>query len=320
MKRSVCLFAAVAFAWTAAFAISETITKFNYVIDPVTPWYYSATGEEVQAAGIKGRKYPVAMLPEETYLISTPIAIANYETLGFSCSYYVATKQTHAVALDVLDDNDEVVYSYTFSGTPSSEMSVGGYVSGVEINSPVVRFKLRLSDAYNATEIAYINEIQIYGPLKEWSQRVVSLLPYEITENGILVKWASVKDAVSYSIVCQTVGGGDETVVEVTADADKHEYSEMLSISDPNARYEYRVEAYNADGDKIVSETMQFSITSSNQTITADLISTGECCIYTLSGIKVKTFDGDGVRLNENLPAGVYIMQQPENSRLLIIR
>ncbi len=311
-----------------------SITKFSKTKEPTTTWFYMPAGEAITAAGVSERKYPVVIFPSETHLATAPIAVANYENIGINCSYHVATQSTHPVMVEILNTDGETEYTHTFEGTPNVELALGGIANGIPLKSQVVTFRFRLSDAYDASEIAHIDEIQIYGNLKPWADRIVTVLTTETSNGQAKIKWATVPDAVKYRIDYSLVSGGAVSSVEITADAAASEQTSTLTDLAPNSEYRYHVSAINAEADEIHSREERFNtsagidditefkplITTSNGMLTISTTRSFRGAIYTTSGTLVRQIELEIGTNNIPMQAGAYILNQPSGARLILIR
>lgn len=314
-------------------ASAVSISKFSATKNPTTQWFYAPTNVAINADGIKDRQYPVTAHPQSQYIISAPIAVVNYETIGVDCSYHVATKTTHPLMVEIIGDNECVDYSYIYEGTPNVELAMGGYVEGIAPQSTFARFKFSLSTAYDETEIAHIDEVQVYGTLKEWSKRVVPVISHEVTTDGVVVKWASVTDAVTYKIIYAEKSGGAEQSMTVATVSSQKEMSAILTGLKPETEYQYSVKAYNSAGVEIMSSIYSFNSSAGIDQPLFDeaevCVSAGElvidtpqscnCQIYSMAGVMIKDLSLVEGENRVSLPAGVYILNQPRKSRLIVI-
>lgn len=312
---------------------AESISKFSATKEPTTQWYYVPSNILLESSGIKNREYPIVTYPEPQYIISSPIAIANYESIGVSCSYHVATSSTHPLKVEIIDENDKVVFSHNFDGTPNVELAMGGYVDDITLQSEIVRFKFSLSTAYNETEIAYIDEVQVYGTLKEWSKRMVSVYSHEIISSGVEIKWASVTDAVSYKVLYAEKASGEEQVVSVEAVNTQKVVSTVLTGLKQGVDYQYQVKAYNSAGAEVASRLCEFNNSAgvnsvyceddkvyvSNRELVIDAHNASECKIYSMTGMLIKSLSLSEGENRVSLPVGIYILNQPRKSRLIVI-
>lgn len=313
---------------------AETITKFNKTTNPTTPWIYSVTGEEVTSAGIKSDSYPLTAIPESKYLLSEPIAIANYDAIGINVTYNVSTASTHPLVIEALDNVNSVVYTHVFDAAPNVQLSVGGYVTDVLISSPVVTFKLKMEDAYKENEIIHVDEIQVYGTLKSWAERVVVLGSVITVDGGVNIQWAADKEAVKYSVIYSKItaeSSSDAVVIEAPASTGWVEY--QLNGLESGAEYRCCILAENAAGETIKSSEFVFCATASVDNLTGEdmklnvlpgllvvnSLHPAECSIYAVNGVLMKRCalsQGDNYI---ELQTGVYIMNQPGKSRLIVI-
>ncbi|MBQ7042435.1 MAG: fibronectin type III domain-containing protein [Muribaculaceae bacterium] len=314
-------------------ASAVSISKFSATKEPTTQWLYSPTNVAINASGIKNRQYPITIHPQSQYIISVPIAVVNYETIGVDCSYHVATKSTHPLMVEIIGDNENVDYSYIYNGTPNVELAMGGYVEGITPQSTFARFKFSLSVAYDETEIAHIDEVQVYGTLKEWNKRVVPVISHEVTTDGIVVKWASVADAVTYKITYAEKSGGAEQSMSLDAISNQKEMKAILTGLKPETEYQYSVKAYNSAGVEISSSIYSFNNSAGVDKTQLDdtkvYVSAGElvidtpqscnCQIYSMAGVMIKNLSLVEGETRVSLPAGLYILNQPRNSRLIVI-
>lgn len=299
---------------------AENITKLSYITAPSTIWTYSATGDTITANGIKDKAYPIAALPSETYLISAPIAVSNYATIGINCNYYVETSATHALAIDVLSLTGDILYTHTFTGTPNVEMAIGGSISKLSFAEELVQFKIKLSGAYNDSEIAHINELEIYGTLKDWSERTLILLPHVYRTNNLTINWATFSDATSYKISFKQLSENDAQVTTLDAKSAKEQSFTISNIND-HTDYEYQVTAVNAAGQEIASKTIVFNATTGIEPISTSPTSfyiSGNIlmlCAITNEPYSIHNILGNLIftgfshlQKSIELPAGIYIL------------
>lgn len=332
MKGISCILSAM-MSIIALSASSTSISKFSATKDPTTQWLYAPTNVAIDAIGIKNRQYPITIHPQSQYIISAPIAVVNYETIGVDCSYHVATKSTHPLMVEIIGDEENVDYSYIYDGSPNIELAMGGYVDGIAPQSAFVRFKFRLSTAYDETEIAHLDEVQVYGTLKEWNKRVVPVISHEVTADGVEVKWASVTDAVTYKITYVEKSGDTEQSISIVAVSSQKEMSAILTGLRPETEYQYSVKAYNNDGLEISSSIYSFNnsagvespLIGEAKVYVSDgelIINTPQCCncqIYSIAGVMIKNLTLNEGETRVPLSTGVYILNQPRKSRLIVI-
>lgn len=314
-------------------ASAVSISKFSATREPTTQWLYAPTNIAIDANGIKNRQYPITIHPQSQYIISVPIAVVNYETIGVDCSYHVATQSTHPLMVEIIGDNECVEYSYIYEGIPNVELAMGGYVEGITPQSTFARFKFSLSVAYDETEIAHIDEVQVYGTLKEWNKRVVPVISHEVTTDGIVVKWASVADAVTYKITYAEKSDGAEQSMSLDAISNQKEMKAILTGLKPETEYQYSVKAYNSAGVEISSSIYSFNSSAGVGQPLLDeakvYVSAGElvidtpqscnCQIYSMAGVMIKNLLLVEGKNRVSLPAGIYILNQPRKSRLIVI-
>lgn len=312
---------------------AESISKFSATKEPTTQWYYAPSNVLLEASGVKNRQYPITIYPEYQYIISAPVSVVNYETIGIDCSYHVATKSTHPLMVELIGDNDNIDYSYVYNGTPNVELAMGGYIEGIIPQSTFVKVKFSLSAGYDETEIANVDEVQVYGTLKEWNKRVVPVISHEVTSDGVVVKWASVTDAVTYRVTYAEKSGGAEQSMSIAAVSSQKEMSAILTGLKPGTEYQYSVKAYNNAGVEISSSIYSFNSSAGVEYPQIDgakvyvsdgelIISVPQCCncqIYSMTGVMIKNLTLNEGETRVPLSAGVYILNQPRKSRLIVI-
>lgn len=128
-------------------------------------WQYMPSGDVVTQQGIKEKQYALVLSPEVTYLLSDFINIGGCD-MGMSIRYYVSTTNTHPIKFELVDEFENVVYSFV-NDSPQlnmSTMTIGdradiGIIEGVE----TARIRVSLSDAYNNNEAIYIDELELYS-------------------------------------------------------------------------------------------------------------------------------------------------------------
>lgn len=153
-------------------------------------WKYMPTGEEVTQQGLKSKQYPLVLLPSATYIESEMINIEGCD-LEMSISYFVATSDTHSVKVELIDENDCVIYSYYNEDFQASSQLSGGATMTIGIlpNAKKAKIRVSLSDAYNNNEAINVKELQLY------SKNGAGI--NTISTNGISVKSESHKLIVS---------------------------------------------------------------------------------------------------------------------------
>ena len=128
-------------------------------------WEYLPSGEIVSQNGLKNKQYPLTILPNEKFIQSEYINIDGCD-LGFTARYYVATKSTHALKFELVNENGKVVYSYSNEEPQLNEstMTIGDAAEfGIIEGTTKVRIRLSLSDAYSADEAIFIDQFELYS-------------------------------------------------------------------------------------------------------------------------------------------------------------
>ena len=147
-------------------------------------WTYLPSGDDVTQQGIKEKQYALVQSPEVTYLQSDFINIGGCD-MGMSIRYYVSTTNTHPIKFELVDEFENVVYSFV-NDKPQlnmSTMTIGdradiGILDGVEI----ARIRVSLSDAYNNNEAIYVDELELYSK-NGAGVEYVAREPFNITTN-----------------------------------------------------------------------------------------------------------------------------------------
>lgn len=128
-------------------------------------WMYMPLGENITQQGLKDKLYPLTYLPNVTYLQSELINIEGCD-MGISVRYYVSTTDTHAIKIELVDENNNVIYSYVNDSPQlnTSTMTIGDIVKiGIINGAKKARIRVSLSDAYSADEEIYVNELELYS-------------------------------------------------------------------------------------------------------------------------------------------------------------
>ena len=128
-------------------------------------WVYMPSGEIMTQNGLKNNQYTLTQLPTATYVESGLINVAGCD-LEMSVRYYVSTKSTHSIKIELVDNSDNVVYSFENEKPEvnASTMTVGDYATiGILDNVKQVKIRLSLSKAYNETETIDIDELELYS-------------------------------------------------------------------------------------------------------------------------------------------------------------
>ena len=127
-------------------------------------WKYMPSGVEVTQQGLKSKQYPLVLLPSATYIESDMINIEGCD-LEMSISYFVATSDTHSVKVELIDENDCVIYSYYNEDFQASSQLSGGATMTIGIlqNAKKAKIRVSLSDAYNVSEAINVKELELYS-------------------------------------------------------------------------------------------------------------------------------------------------------------
>lgn len=128
-------------------------------------WTYMPSGEIMTQQGLKNNQYTLTQLPIETFIESEFITIAGCD-LEMSVRYYVATKSTHSIKIELIDDSGNVVYSFEKEKPEinTSTMTVGEVIPiGIIDTADKVRIRLSLSKAYNESEAINVDELELYS-------------------------------------------------------------------------------------------------------------------------------------------------------------
>lgn len=301
-------------------------------------WLYMPASTAATASGFSNNEYPLTLKPEENYLISEPIRIAGYKSVNIDCRYYVGIIRNHPVAIDFVDMAGNTVYTSELNGTVNqSTMTIGGSLSGITSDTPVVMIKLRLCNAYNSSEYANINELQVYGEPIEWSKREIITLPHETTSNGIKLNWVTIADTERYEVTYT-----DEELTEsptsltVTPTENAPFHSVEINGIELNKNYTYTITAYHATENPIVSSRNTFIITAATEKLSVDdnenpLVCTSPqqitinsktesvASLYSITGIKVKEATVNCGTNTIDIPSGIYILAMPDYKSVIVV-
>lgn len=153
-------------------------------------WVYMPSSEIMTQQGLKNNQYTLTKLPTETFIESEFITIDGCD-LEMSVRYYVATKSTHSIKIELIDESGNVAYSFE-NETPkvnTSTMTVGD-VATIGILEDVKRVKIRLSlsKAYNETEAIDIDELELYSKNGNGVE-TIAMQPFNITTDnqGVII-------------------------------------------------------------------------------------------------------------------------------------
>lgn len=128
-------------------------------------WEYMPSGEIITQQGLKNKQYPLTILPNVKYVQSELFNIEGCD-MAFTARYYVATKSTHALKFELVNENDGVIYSYTNEDPQLNEttMTIGDVAEiGIIDGATKARIRISLSDAYSADEAIFIDELELYS-------------------------------------------------------------------------------------------------------------------------------------------------------------
>ncbi len=300
-------------------------------------WMYMPASTATTASGFSGNEYPLTLKPEEKYLISEPIRIAGYKNVNIDCRYYVGIKKNHPVAIDFIDMSGNTVYTSVLDGTVNqSTMTIGSSISGITSDAPVVKIKLRLSNAYNSSEYANINELQMYGEPLEWSKCEIITLPYENIDNGIKLNWVTVADAERYEVTYYEENQSDSPTTLTVAQVEEQPYHSVeINGIEVNKNYTYTITAYHSTESPIRSGRNTFTATTAVEKLSADnckpiinaapqqltINSAKEsvASLYSITGIKVKEATVNSGTSTIAIPSGVYILVMPDFRSVIVI-
>lgn len=128
-------------------------------------WKYMPSDDVVTKDGLKNNIYPLVLSPNKTYLQSEMINVYGCD-MELSVRYYVSTKDTHPIKIELLDKNDNIVHSYINKNPELNDayMTIAdvdsiGIIPGIDC----IKVRLSLSDAYNSTEIINVDELELYS-------------------------------------------------------------------------------------------------------------------------------------------------------------
>ena len=158
-------------------------------------WVYMPSGEIVTQQGLQNKQYPLFKLPSETYLESELIAIEGCD-LGLTVRHYVSTKRTHPIKIELVDETNDVLYSFVNEGAEvnTSTMTTATDVAiGVLEGASKAKIRASLSDAYSDAEAIDILELELYSKngsgVEEIESRIVKVtaeLQHLIIESDIV--------------------------------------------------------------------------------------------------------------------------------------
>ncbi len=154
-------------------------------------WTYLPSGEAMTQQGLKNNQYTLTQLPTATFIESELINVAGCD-LEMSVRYYVATKSTHSIKIELVDDGGNVAYSFENEKPEvnTSAMTVGEVCPiGIIDNVEKVKIRLSLSKAYNDSEAIDIDELELYSK-NGTGMEYVARESFNITTNpqGVIIE------------------------------------------------------------------------------------------------------------------------------------
>lgn len=166
-------------------------------------WVYMPSGEIVTQQGLQNKQYPLQKLPSETYLESEFIAIEGCD-LGLTVRHYVSTKRTHPIKIELVDEMNDVLYSFINEGADvniSTMTSAADLAIGVLEDAKKIKIRASLSDAYSDAEAIDIMELELYSKNGGGVEDVESQLVKVVVEPQQLIIQSDVVSIVQvYSI------------------------------------------------------------------------------------------------------------------------
>lgn len=167
-------------------------------------WVYMPSGEIVTQQGLQNKQYSLLKLPSETYLESDLIDIEGCD-LGLTVRHYVSTKRTHPIKIELIDETNDVLYSFVNEGAEvnTSTMTTAADVAiGVLDRARKAKIRASLSDAYSDAEAIDILELELYSKNGSGVDEIESQLVKVVVEPQQLIIESGIASMVQIYSIC----------------------------------------------------------------------------------------------------------------------
>ena len=132
---------------------------------PTNSWIYMPSGDRVIYTELGSQKYPLKQTEDgATYIESEFIGVIDCD-MTMDISYYTTTSTTKSIKIEMIDRQDNVVYSFVNNdfNVGSSLMAAETIKIGVLENVSAVKIRLSLSKSNKTTEAINVEELQLYS-------------------------------------------------------------------------------------------------------------------------------------------------------------
>lgn len=191
MKRVISLMVFLLLLVQGTIVANSRITKMSQSkIDH--QWIYMPDEVVVDKSGLSNKQYPLKLYPQPTYIQSELLDVEGRD-LGLTIRYYVATKKTHPIRIELVDENEAVIYFYENEDSQLNEqtMTMGGETQiGILEGVKKVRIRARLSNSYSEEEAIYIDELELYSKNGSFVETIelptlnISVVPHQLVINS----------------------------------------------------------------------------------------------------------------------------------------
>ena len=164
---------------------------------PTNSWIYMPSGDSVTFSGLKSKMYPLKQTDDgATYLESEFIGVIDCD-MTMDISYYTTTSTTKSIKIEMIDRQDNVVYSFVNDDfyVGSSLMAAETIKIGVLENVSSVKIRISLSKSNKSTEAINLEELQLYSTNGQDGVETILTNPQNIRVEGQLLMVESPKNS-----------------------------------------------------------------------------------------------------------------------------
>lgn len=164
---------------------------------PTHSWIYMPSGDSVTYTELGSQKYPLKHTEDgATYIESDFIGVIDCD-MTMDISYYTTTSTTKSIKIEMIDRQDNVVYSFVNNdfNVGSSLMAAETIKIGVLENVSAVKIRLSLSKSNKSTEAINIEELQLYSTNGQDGVESILTNPQNISVEGQLLMVESPKNS-----------------------------------------------------------------------------------------------------------------------------
>lgn len=155
------------------------------------------SGDSVIYTELGSQKYPLKHTEDgATYIESDFIGVIDCD-MTMDISYYITTSTTKSIKIEMIDRQDNVVYSFVNDdfNVGSSLMAAETIKIGVLENVSAVKIRLSLSKSNKSTEAINVEELQLYSTNGQDGVEPILTNPQNISVEGQLLMVESPKNS-----------------------------------------------------------------------------------------------------------------------------